>query len=289
MTLRLLTSMLMAALLWGVGAARAAAQAEDCVGAPEWEAAAASNGVTLHSLEWSPFNRSEMGWETYLPLIQQELGTRCAPSSGAFAARLATFQARYNLPGTGLFDQATFQVFRGLWQERRPFILARIRGECPDPPPIAQLGYLVHEEEHADRLTRLLRRDVLHAYRRMVAAARAEVPEIGADPELLQIFSGFRDPEADAARCARDGNCDGVARATCSAHRTGTAVDLYVGHLEGMGVDSLDAQARKHQTQGPAYRWLVANAGRFGFVPYVFEPWHWEWTGVTPETADGSP
>jgi LAS superfamily LD-carboxypeptidase LdcB len=32
----------------------------------------------------------------------------------------------------------------------------------------------------------------------------------------------------------------------------------------------------------PAYRWLVANAGRFGFVNYVFEPWHWEWTGEAP-------
>ena len=32
----------------------------------------------------------------------------------------------------------------------------------------------------------------------------------------------------------------------------------------------------------PAYRWLVANADRFGFVPYPFEPWHWEWTGEAP-------
>ncbi len=31
--------------------------------------------------------------------------------------------------------------------------------------------------------------------------------------------------------------------------------------------------------QTPAYRWLLANARRFGFVNYVFEPWHWEWTG----------
>ena len=45
----------------------------------------------------------------------------------------------------------------------------------------------------ADRLTRLLRRDVLDAYRRMVAAARAEVPEIAADPELL--FDLAADPD----------------------------------------------------------------------------------------------
>ncbi len=149
----------------------------------------------------------------------------------------------------------------------------------PDPPPVGDLAYLTTGEEHAERLTRLLRRDVLDAYRAMAAAARAEVPEIAAEPELLRVFSSFRDPEADAARCARDGNCDGLRRAACSPHRTGTAVDLYVGHLQGMGVDSTDAHSRRHMSQTPTYRWLVKNAGRFGFVPYVYEPWHWEWVG----------
>jgi LAS superfamily LD-carboxypeptidase LdcB len=68
-------------------------------------------------------------------------------------------------------------------------------------------------------------------------------------------------------------------RAVCSPHRTGTAVDLYVGHLQGMGVDSTDVHSRRYMSQTPTYRWLVKNAGRFGFVPYVYEPWHWEWIG----------
>jgi LAS superfamily LD-carboxypeptidase LdcB len=33
---------------------------------------------------------------------------------------------------------------------------------------------------------------------------------------------------------------------------------------------------------GLAFRWLVANAYRHGFVNYAFEPWHWEWTGEAP-------
>jgi LAS superfamily LD-carboxypeptidase LdcB len=160
--------------------------------------------------------------------------------------------------------------------------MARVREEpCPDPPPLYQLGYLVESEEHADRLTRLLRRDVLEAYRRMVAAARAEVPEVAADPELLQIFSGFRDPEADAARCAASGNCDGLRRAVCSAHRTGTAIDIYVGQIVGLGVDNTSPASRLHMSRGATYRWLVRNAGRFGFTPYAFEPWHWEWISPT--------
>lgn len=278
---------LLLAALAGAGAAHArqqpAAAPEACdAGEIEWGAPALANAISHYSLEWTPFGATEWGWETYLPLIQQELGTGCAPGSPAFARALAGFQAMHGLPPTGWFDSATFQVFRGVWQERRPFIMSRVREEpCPDPPPLYQLGYLVETEEHADRLTRLLRRDVLDAYRSMVAAARLEVPEVAADPELLQIFSGFRDPEADAARCAAQGNCDGLRRAVCSPHRTGTAVDLYVGQMGDAGVDNTSPASRLHMTRGATYRWLVRNAGRFGFVPYVYEPWHWEWVSPT--------
>jgi len=247
--------------------------------AAQWSGQAFANAISIYSLEWAPFGAAEWGWETYLPLLQQEIRTDCAASTPDFAAALAAWQGRYALTPTGVFDQATFETLKGVLQERRPFVMARVRDECPEPPPLNQLGYLVAEEEHADRLTRLLRRDVLDAYRRLVAAARAEVPEVARDPELLQIFSGFRDPEADAARCAAEGNCDGLRRALCSPHRTGTALDLYVGQLFDLGVDSTTPASRLHMTRGPTYRWLVANAGRFGFVPYLYEPWHWEWVG----------
>ena len=261
-------------------AARAQAPDDPCWTQLEtFSDAAVANGQSVLTLVWTPFAAEEIGWEAYEPLIRQEIGAECSAGSPGFASALAAFQRRHDLADTGIFDAATFQVFRGVWQERRPFVMARVRGECPDPPHISTWAYLLPEEEHADRLTRVLRRDVLEAYRRMAAAARAEVPEIGADPELLQIFSGLRDPEADAARCRTEGNCDGLRRAVCSPHRTGTAVDIYVGHAHGFGVDSTDAYNRLHQSRGATYRWLVRNAGRFGFVPYVYEPWHWEWTG----------
>jgi D-alanyl-D-alanine carboxypeptidase len=291
MLMRLILLLLTAAGLFAATAAEAqdpggrprAGQAEVCDSdAIEWAGPAFANSVSWQRMEWTPFGPTEYGWETYLPLIQHELGTDCAPNSPVFARRLAEFQFAHGLAPTGWFDAATFQTFRGLWQERRPFIMARVREEpCPEPPPLYQLGYLVESEEHADRLTRLLRRDVLDAYRRLVAAARAEVPEVANDPELLQIFSGFRDPEADAARCAASGNCDGLRRAVCSPHRTGTAVDLYVGQLAGLGVDNTSPSSRLHMTRSPTYRWLVKNAGRFGFTPYAYEPWHWEWISPT--------
>lgn len=282
----LLTVAASAVLLFAAQEARA--DAAVC-GLPSatWDEAASANAISLRGLEWAPFNEAEWGWEAYVPLIQREIDSPCDPTSPGFARDLSAFQLRYNLAVTGMFDAATFQVFRGLWQERRPFVMARVRGECPEPPPLRELGYLEAPEEHADRLTRLLRRDVLHAYRMMASAARAEVPELREDPELLQIFSGFRDPEADAARCAAERNCDGLRRAVCSSHRTGTAVDLYVGQLLGMGVDSTRPESRRHMSQGATYRWLVRNADRFGFVPYVYEPWHWEWIGLP--VAEASP
>lgn len=249
--------------------------------AAQWSGQAFANAISVYSLEWAPFGAAEWGWETYLPLLQHEIRTDCAVNTPDFAAALATWQGRYALTPTGVFDQASFEVLKGVLQERRPFVMARVRDECPEPPPLNQLGYLVSEEEHADRLTRLLRRDVLEAYRRLVAAARMEVAEVARDPELLQIFSGFRDPEADAARCAAQGNCDGLRRAVCSPHRTGAAIDLYVGQLFDLGVDSTTPASRLHMSRSPTYRWLVENAARFGFVPYLYEPWHWEWVGYS--------
>ncbi|MGZ6037396.1 MAG: D-alanyl-D-alanine carboxypeptidase family protein, partial [Phenylobacterium sp.] len=118
--------------------------------------------------------------------------------------------------------------------------------------------------------------------RELVAAARREDPRIAADPQALKLFSGFRDPAADQARCETDGNCNGVQRTTCSAHRTGLAMDLYMGQAPGFPPDSSAEATRAFMSRTPAYRWLVANAARFGFVPYPFEPWHWEWTGEAP-------
>ena len=49
--------------------------------------------------------------------------------------------------------------------------------------------------------------------------------------------------------------------------------------LDGHGVDSTRPESRLEMSRGQTYRWLAANARRFGFVPYVYEPWHWEYVG----------
>lgn len=55
-----------------------------------------------------------------------------------------------------------------------------------------------------------------------------------------------------------------------SPHETGLAVDF---GSEGLFPTS---RTRKQQFSSPGFAWLEANAWRFGFHPYQYEPWHWE-------------
>lgn len=90
----------------------------------------------------------------------------------------------------------------------------------------------------------------------MTRAARRD-REDARDPRALTIFSGFRDPDADAARCLAEGNCNGIVRATCSAHRTaphrtGLALDLWVGQAPGYGPDSSTDTTRDAMVASPS-------------------------------------
>ncbi|MDR3509391.1 MAG: D-alanyl-D-alanine carboxypeptidase family protein [Caulobacteraceae bacterium] len=239
--------------------------------------AAGANAASLQTLPIDPFGRPEQGWAIYAPSLQRDLRTPCP----GFAGSLARWQSHRGLPPSGVLDAASLTPMKSDWQARRPFVALRAQGVCPIPPPDQALVSTSPAESLGDRPIRL-RPGALKAYRRMVAAARREAPELEGDPNLLRIFSAWRDPDADAARCAQEGNCQGIVRAACSAHRTGLAIDLMLGAAPGFTADSSIDANRLFQSRTPAYRWLVRGAGRFGFVNYAFEPWHWEWTGEAP-------
>jgi LAS superfamily LD-carboxypeptidase LdcB len=176
-------------------------------------------------------------------------------------------------------DAASLAALNTVWMRRRPFV-AISASACPAPPPPERLAWATPAESYGPLVE--LRAGALGAYRAMVAAARRDLPQLASQPRLMTLVSGFRSPDADAARCAAEHNCQGVTRATCSAHRTGLAMDLNLGAAPGGGPASSSLVNRLYISRGAAYRWMVANADRFGFVPYPFEPWHWEWTGEAP-------
>ena len=250
-----------------------------CQPAPAFASAAQQNGASLRTAAWSVFGRPETGWEIYAPLTAREIGIDCPGDAPGFAAALAAWQGDHRLPASGVMDAATLSALDRTWQGRRPFVVASAHGVCP-APPIALANARVDEGYGGKQIQ--LRAGALDAYRRMVAAARADKPVLAADRRMLTIFSGYRDPAADAARCAKELNCNAVVRATCSAHRTGLAMDLFLGAAPGYPPDSSADPNRLYQSRSNAYLWMVAHARQFGFVNYPFEPWHWEWTGEPP-------
>lgn len=257
--------------------------AGDCDGAPVDYASAQQNAVSRRNLLWSPFGREEYGWETYAPRIAQTIGTLCPSDTPGFAQALARWQEARRLPADGALKPEVFDLMKVEWNRERPYLAVRGEGICPDAPTEARLAVAQPHEGYKGKIV-MMRPAVLQSLRRMQAAARAEIPELARDPEMLTVFSAYRSPDSDAERCAREGNCDGVRRARCSAHRTGLVVDLVVGQAPGYPVDSTADPNRLAMSQTTAYRWLVRNAGRFGFVNYPFEPWHWEYVGesITP-------
>lgn len=245
---------------------------------PAWRAAAAANRASLITLAWAPFGRPESGWVGYAPLIAHEIGASCPPDSAGFARDYAHWQARVKAPVDGVLKPAEFDQIRNALALRRPFVQATAAGACPPAPDTATLATARPDEVYGGKAVRL-RPGALSAYRRMIAAARRD--GLAAHPPLLDIVSGFRDPAEEARRCA-DGGCNTLTRAHCSAHRTGLALDLYLQPAPGQDPTATTDDNRRRMAQSPEYRWLVANAGTYGFLPYAYEPWHWEWTGEPP-------
>ena len=250
-----------------------------CRPASGFAAAAQKNAASLRTAAWSVFGRPEIGGVIYAPLTAHEIGIDCPGDAPGFAAALAGWQGEHRLPANGVMDEATLRALDHTWQGRRPFVAASAHGACPAPP--ASLSNARLDEGYGGKQVQL-REGALAAYRRMVAAARDQEPVLAGDKRMLTIFSGYRDPATDAARCAAEQNCNSVVRATCSAHRTGLAMDLFLGAAPGYSPDSSADPNRLYQSRSNAYLWMVGHARDFGFVNYPFEPWHWEWTGEAP-------
>ncbi|MET0646964.1 MAG: D-alanyl-D-alanine carboxypeptidase family protein [Pyrinomonadaceae bacterium] len=241
--------------------------------------AAARNTVLKYELGWAFGGKQQRGWYLYTSLISRLLETDGEAAGSDFASALSRWQAGSGLSPSGVLDDETLYRMVSTWQGAR---LKNKEYATPDrllQAPVADF----YDPTRADAL-RQVERETYAAYTRMVAAAAAD-PSLGlkvtaagklaAEEKFLKIISSFRSREHQAHLRAQSPGSGRAGLAVNSPHFTGRALDLYVG---GEPVETRDSN-RALQVQTPAYRWLVANAERFGFRPYYYEPWHWEYVG----------
>ena len=238
--------------------------------------AALLNATLRNTLPWN-FGKTQTGWNIYVPLISHTIGTEAGPDSPEFALALSEWQGDAGLTPTGVLDEQTMQAFRKYWQARR---LGRSGLSSPDVLLSAPIVDFYDPTRSPDLLQ--LERETYAAYKKMIAAAAKDLKaelrftpdgELAPGEKFLRIVSAYRSPEYQAELRRKEPGAGRAALAKHSPHSTGHALDIYVG---GEPVKTLDSN-RLIQVQTPAYKWLVKNAHKFGFYPYFYEPWHWEY------------
>jgi D-alanyl-D-alanine carboxypeptidase len=239
--------------------------------------AALENSRLRNSLTWIFGGKTQTGWTIYAPLIANTIGTDAEPDTADFALALSKWQQNSNLPATGVLDNATLESFTKYWQGRR---LGKFGVQAGDSLQFAPIMEFYDPTRSPDLLQ--LEQQTYSAYKKMIAAAAKDLknelkltPTGDLDPneKFLRIVSAYRSPEYQAALRRKEPNAGRAALALNSPHSTGHAIDIYVG---GEPVKTLDSN-RLIQVQTPVYKWLVKNAHKFGFYPYFYEPWHWEY------------
>jgi D-alanyl-D-alanine carboxypeptidase len=237
--------------------------------------AALTNAGLSTNLNWTFGGKPQRGWYLYLTLIKQLINVKKDFNSVQFSAAVAHWQAKAGLQPSGILDEQTLYSMIAAWQD------ARLKDRSVAQPdqllsaPISDF----YDPTRAQEL-RFVERRTYAAYKRMIAAAVADRSlklahkggELAPSEKYLKIISAFRSPEYQQKLRRESPNSGSAGLAVNSPHFTGRALDLYVG---GEPVDTRDSN-RALQVATPVYQWLAHNAARFGFRPYCYEPWHWE-------------
>ena len=239
--------------------------------------AATQNSRLRNTLAWGFGGKTQIGWNIYSALISQTIGTESSPDSGDFAAKLSQWQAAKSIDPTGILDKTTLEALVKHWQSQR---LGRSASPGEDRLFAAPIVDFFDSSRSPDLLK--LENQTYAAYKRMLAAAAKDLGmqvqftasgELAPGEKFLRIVSAYRSPEYQAALRRKEPGAGRAQLAVNSPHGTGQALDLFVG---GEPVSTKDPN-RLIQVQTPAYKWLVKNAHKFGFYPYFYEPWHWEY------------
>jgi LAS superfamily LD-carboxypeptidase LdcB len=215
--------------------------------------------------------KQQRGWYLYKPLISALVGTNQPADTNEFAAAISRWQARQRLSPTGVLDEESIYAMVGHWQS------LRIRDRSYPQPDQLVTGSLedFYDQSRPEEL-RQVHRETYTAYKQMILAAKADPlvgPTLAGNAKYLKIISSFRSREYQEKLRRESPNAGRAGLAINSPHFTGRALDIYVG---GEPVETKDSN-RSIQIQTPVYLWLTRNAHRFGFRPYFYEPWHWEY------------
>ena len=239
--------------------------------------AAEHNAALQNELVWTFGGKQQRGWYLYNSLIAQVLNTQNDVSSGRFAAALASWQKKVGLNASGVLDEESLKAMISEWQKNR---LKDHTYAQPDQLVTAPAADFFDPERVAD--LRRVERSTYAAYKQMVAAAIADPTlnlahtpqgELAPAEKYFKIVSAFRPREYQDQLRRQSPNAGSAGLAVNSPHFTGRALDFYVG---GDPVDTKDSN-RAIQVKTAVYQWIVRNAERFGFRPYFYEPWHWEY------------
>lgn len=229
--------------------------------------AARQNAVLQNDLVWTFGKKQQRGWYIYVPLIARLIETEADTNPIEFASALARWQRTNGLAPSGVLNGDTLYRMMGAWQARRLKDHTPARPEQLVTVPTAEFYDSSRPAE-----SRQIERETYAAYQRMLAAAVADRVIEG---HHLKIISAHRSRAYQDNLRRKEPHAGSASLAINSPHFTGRAIDLYVG---GAPVDTKDAN-RAVQIRTRAYRWLVHHAERFGFRPYPYEPWHWEYVG----------
>ncbi|MFL6228774.1 MAG: D-alanyl-D-alanine carboxypeptidase family protein [Pyrinomonadaceae bacterium] len=252
----------------------------DAGASTELAAAAKQNLLLRDGMDWVFGGKSQHGWSLYEPLITRTLAARDGAQTNNFANAVSRWQASTGLHSSGVLDRDSWMKMVEGWQSNR---LKERAYATPDQLVTVSAAEFYDPARPAE--LRQVERTTYAAYRRLLAAAAADKSlglqltpngDLADGEKFLKIVSAFRPREYQERLRREQPGAGRAALAVHSPHFTGRALDLYVGGYDPV---STKDDNRALQTQTQAYRWLVQNADRFGFRPYYFEPWHWEYVG----------
>ena len=183
----------------------------------------------------------------------------------AAARRLASATAGHR---TAVRTVSNAQAAIQAWPQSRAALAARAATLSDDVVGQYRASFTTANTTRVYGVT--VNRVVAYSFRRMIDDAAAAGIKLSG--------GGFR-TRAEQIRLRTVNGCPDVWTAPASSCRVPTAIPGRSLHELGLAVDMTAGGTSINSRKNPAFVWMAANAGRYGFVNLPSEPWHWSITG----------